>query len=105
MKTAAELWAATHRFARVPAIQPSELDRHAEQILVSEAAQMARVDACSECDQSEQTPDGRTICRAPGCKVCSGPGADVRRLARYVERLPAYGCKHPQRANGKGWPQ
>lgn len=103
MKTFEELMAATHRFA-VPHIAPAELTRAAEQILVDDATQLRRVDVCMECDQSADTPDGRTVCRAPGCKECAGPGSDVRRLARYAERLPHYGCKHPRRADGKGWP-
>ena len=69
---------------------------------VDAATVAARYAICETCDQARRDADG-IWCGVCGC----GVGKDakrIRNLAAYVERLPKYGCKHPQRAHGKGWP-
>ncbi len=42
--------------------------------------------------------------RKRGHHVCSICGCRTQVLSRYVENLPEWGCKHPEREVGKGWP-
>jgi hypothetical protein len=37
----------------------------------------------------------------PACSLC---GCRIDMLVQYVENLPEWGCKHPDRAAGLGWP-
>ncbi len=74
--------------------------------------QAAREAVCAACPFSQISnlkspmpggaqPDRRcTLC---GCPVSGG--GRVRNLAAYAERLPQWGCKHPRRAQGEGWPR
>lgn len=62
----------------------------------------ARVRICARCGYSEER-GGTTVCALAGLKVA---GAGFRRtdLTTYHERLPDWGCRHPRRDRGQGWP-
>jgi len=62
-----------------------------------------RIAICRECDKRRVTPAGVEWCRNCGCKV-SRKSKEIMNLAAYEENLPKWGCKHPQRKQGKGWP-
>lgn len=70
-------------------------------LFVNAETAAARVAICATCEHSALSPNQTRLCKV--CSVCKGPGQSVDRLARYVEHLPFYGCKHPQRKGGKGW--
>lgn len=62
-----------------------------------------RVAMCQQCDECRVRPSGAKWCRMCGHGI---GGADLRieDLATYEEHLPRWGCKHPLRKEGKGWP-
>lgn len=62
-----------------------------------------RVAVCQQCDKKRVTRAGVEWCAVCGCKV-SRKEKEVTNLAAYVENLPKWGCKHPLRKKGHGWP-
>ena len=62
----------------------------------------ARIAACDSCDQQKTDASGAAFCGMCGCSL-SGDSRKVVNLAAYEENLPKWGCKHPDRASGKGW--
>ena len=63
-----------------------------------------RIAICRQCDKRRVTPAGVEWCRNCGCKV-SRKSKEIMNLAAYEENLPKWGCKHPLRKQGKGWPK
>ena len=61
-----------------------------------------RIAICRQCDKRRVTPQGVEWCRNCGCRV-SSKSKEIMNLAAYEENLPKWGCKHPQRKQGKGW--
>ena len=83
----------------------AEIIEAALALMVDEATFKARCSICAACDQVKIAPPAMTVrCGAPGCLPCSSANGQIIVLARYKEQLPEFGCKHPQRAAGKGWP-
>lgn len=84
---------------------------------VSAEVQAEREATCRQCDQMRTDEQG-PWCAACGCAV-GGNVQRVRNLSAYVEKLDplttvtiagvpigrgvTWGCKHPHRAEGKGW--
>lgn len=69
---------------------------------VDEATKKVRAKICAACDKVREDEKG-SWCGVCGCKVA----ADDKRLdnlTAYEENLPHWGCKHPEREQGKGWP-
>jgi hypothetical protein len=62
-----------------------------------------RIAACSRCDLRQRDERG-DWCGACGCTVSSAERV-LTNLAAYEEQLPEWGCKHPRRAEGFGWPK
>ena len=62
-----------------------------------------RMVICRKCDKLRVTPAGVVWCGACGCRV-SRKDREITNLAAYEENLPKWGCKHPLRKKGKGWP-
>jgi hypothetical protein len=62
-----------------------------------------RTAICRACDRARIDDAGKLWCSVCGCGV-SGENREVMNLAAYEENLPRWGCKHPERAAGKGWP-
>lgn len=66
---------------------------------VSDEERDARVAVCRTCEYYNGS----------NCKICGcHTGIKIRiakilDLAAYEENLPSWGCKHPQRKDGKGW--
>lgn len=71
--------------------------------LVSEDVLKERLAICAGCDLfREDRKTGVRFCGVCGC----GIKAELKRganLAAFAENLPKWGCKHPARAEGKGW--
>lgn len=65
---------------------------------VPDEEKTSREAICTSCDKL--TADQK--CSMCGCGV-SGEAKKILNLAAYVE-TEAYGCKHPKRLEGKGWP-
>ena len=61
-----------------------------------------RIETCRTCQFRRVTPEGLEFCGVCGCKV-SANDREITNLAAYVENLPHYGCKAPNRKNGNGW--
>jgi len=59
--------------------------------IVNPEIMQTRLERCNPCEYLKQ---GK-------CSLCSCP---VRTLAKHVENLPKWGCKHPQRGEEYGWP-
>jgi len=70
---------------------------------VSQETMEQRVLICSTCKFVGKSADSMwcTLCNCP----LSMDERKIFNLAAHVENLPLYGCKHPERKNGKGWPQ
>ena len=67
----------------------------------------ARVAICDECEHGEG-PKGARECGLCGCKIAGIDAPlikNITALASYEEDLPDYGCKHPYRDKGSGWPK
>lgn len=62
----------------------------------------ARLAACQKCDYLRK--DKHHYCGLCNCQV-SSPKTRIMNLAAYAEKLPKWGCKHPGRKYGLGWPQ
>jgi hypothetical protein len=62
-----------------------------------------RVVICRQCGMRRITPAGIEWCGICGCKV-GRQDRQIDNLAAYEENLPKWGCKHPLRGQGKGWP-
>lgn len=62
-----------------------------------------RITICRQCDKLRMTSAGIEWCGVCGCKV-SRKDREITNLAAYEENLPKWGCKHPLRKQGKGWP-
>ena len=62
-----------------------------------------RIAICRQCDMCRITPRGIEWCGICGCKV-GHQDRQIDNLAVYEENLPKWGCKHPLRMKGKGWP-
>jgi hypothetical protein len=62
-----------------------------------------RLAICRRCDKRRVTPTGVEWCGICGCKVAR-KDRQINNLAAYEENLPKWGCKHPHRREGKGWP-
>lgn len=69
---------------------------------VSAEVAAARTAICEKCDRVARDDKGMW-CGVCGCPV-SAENKRIKNLAAYEENLPAWGCKHPRRADGKGWP-
>lgn len=69
---------------------------------VSDEIRREREGTCAKCEWVRQTPGGAYWCGRCGCGVSPEYRAIVN-LAAYAERLPGWGCKHPERSQGKGW--
>lgn len=69
---------------------------------VSPQTMASRVRVCGSCSYAEER-GGTTICGLAGLKV-GGTGLRWTDLTAYQERLPDWGCQHPQRSLGHGWP-
>jgi len=63
----------------------------------------ARIAICSTCEFRKTDAAGVSFCGICGCSV-SPESRKLTNLAAYQENLPAWGCKHPNRKNGAGWP-
>ena len=61
-----------------------------------------RMKACGTCEFRRADREGRASCGICGCGL-SAEAKRVTNLAAYEENLPAWGCKHPRRAQGAGW--
>jgi len=57
---------------------------------------------CSACEYLRTDPNGLQWCGVCGCKT-SAENRKINNLASYEENLPEWGCKHKDRALGKGW--
>lgn len=62
-----------------------------------------RLEICRRCEKRRVTPAGVEWCGMCGCKV-GNKSRQIDNLAAYEENLPRWGCKHPQRGKGRGWP-
>lgn len=62
-----------------------------------------RLEICRRCEKRRVTPTGIEWCGICGCKV-GDKSRQLDNLAAYEENLPKWGCKHPLRRQGKGWP-
>jgi hypothetical protein len=62
-----------------------------------------RAGICERCDQLRIDRKGRLWCGVCGCGM-SPANKEVLNLAAYEENLPHWGCKHPRRSAGRGWP-
>ena len=62
-----------------------------------------RESVCRSCDNARKTEEGELWCGICGCGVAPDD-KKIRNLAAYEENLPIWGCKHPERHLGKGWP-
>lgn len=69
---------------------------------VSDEVRAQREAICATCDKGVDDKDGRR-CSVCGCGV-SPRRRKIANLAAYAEELPKWGCKHPERGKGKGWP-
>ena len=61
-----------------------------------------RVGICGTCEFARSTVDGQMFCGICSCNLSADPKAIIN-MAALEENLPAYGCAHPDRADGKGW--
>lgn len=74
---------------------------------VDDETRTERERICAACDKAKRAADGSLACSICGCGV-SSEYRKVMRLTAYEElrdeagRL-IYGCRHPERAAGKGW--
>jgi hypothetical protein len=62
----------------------------------------ARRRTCETCEYRRIDKTGQGFCSLCGCSV-NAESKRITNLAAYEENLPAWGCKHPQRSEGKGW--
>ena len=76
---------------------------------VSDEIAEERMETCRSCDLLRVDPaSGEQYCSLCGCKV-QRSGWQISLLPRYEEGPKneagqvAWGCKHPERAQGKGW--
>lgn len=65
---------------------------------VDDRIRLERESICLKCHYLNK----RNRCSLCGCKVRQV--LDVLNLSAYEENLPDWGCKHPLRLVGKGWP-
>lgn len=70
---------------------------------VDDDTRLAREAVCANCDKQKMDTNGVPWCAVCGCGT-SNAERQIRNLAAYEENLPKWGCKHPERKNGKGWP-
>lgn len=63
-----------------------------------------RDDICKTCDKQRVDHNGVRWCSVCGCSTSADDRA-ILNLTAYEENLPYWGCKHPQRKEGKGWPK
>jgi hypothetical protein len=61
----------------------------------------ARLEVCRGCQFLRK--DNHAFCGICKCRV-SNPKTRLINLAAYEENLPKWGCKHPARRYGAGWP-
>lgn len=69
---------------------------------ISDQIRAEREAICQSCDKLRVDKAGLSWCGVCGCGV-SQAQRQIRNLCAYEERLPNWGCKHPERAAGKGW--
>lgn len=69
---------------------------------VTEDIQSRRIAACAVCDHRLEK-GGVTVCDITEAKV-SGRGMISTDMTLYQEHLPDWGCRHPLRGKGGGWP-
>lgn len=62
-----------------------------------------RIAICRRCDKHHAARSGLEWCGVSGHKVSEREGQSDN-LAAFEEHLPQWGCKHPLRHDGKGWP-
>ncbi len=62
-----------------------------------------RLEICRRCEKRRITQAGVEWCGMCGCKV-GRKDRELDNLAAYEEKLPKWGCKHPLRGEGRGWP-
>jgi hypothetical protein len=73
---------------------------------VSPGAQQQREEICRTCEYMRtEKGDGpeKGWCGICGCRVGAAHHRIIN-LTAYKENLPRWGCKHPNRLMGKGWP-
>lgn len=71
---------------------------------VDEATFFSRLAICRECPYRRLEHRGTEVCDICGCPVDEDTSR-IRNLAAYEENLPHWGCKHPDRQAGAGWPR
>lgn len=72
-------------------------------VKVDEKTAERRISICKVCHYGRINDEGRGYCGYCGCKARKD-AKTVWNLAAYEEHLPDWGCKHPRRLEGKGWP-
>jgi len=70
---------------------------------VDRATVLERMEICKRCEYRATDKKG-DWCSLCGCGL-SYEDKRLTNLAAYEENLPVWGCKHPNRHHGKGWPQ
>lgn len=71
---------------------------------VSLEVMQERDEICKQCDKQRIDNNGVRWCSICGCAT-SGENKKILNLTAYEENLPHWGCKHPKRNEGKGWPK
>ena len=70
---------------------------------VDQATIDQRLAICATCVHRKTDAQGASFCNLCGCSL-SPKAKRITNLAAYEENLPAWGCKHPRREQGEGWP-
>lgn len=71
-------------------------------VYVSDEIRTERAAKCKTCKWYRRFGPLGPRCGLCGCGVGTSTPALVN-LTAYEERLPLWGCKHPERAKGQGW--
>jgi hypothetical protein len=70
---------------------------------VSEEVVQERMAICSVCEHVRSLPSmGGLYCGLCSCNLSADMKAIIN-MAALEEELPAFGCKHEKRAEGRGW--
>lgn len=69
---------------------------------VDEQVFVDRLSICQACEYKRKDRFKHEYCGICGCSVSSDKNR-ILVLPSYIENLPLWGCKHPQRKQGKGW--
>lgn len=73
-----------------------------EGLMVPDIIAKDRLETCNKCEYKKIDKFKHPFCGLCGCNV-SNDKSRILNLAKYVEKLPRWGCKHPLRKDGKGW--